>query len=122
MSKTADGKKKWIIPDGFLPEDSNGKFVSHEAICVLNTGEVDANISLTLYFEDREPMEGLEVLCAAERTNHIRLDKITDSEGKQIPRGVPYAMKVLSDQPVVVQHSRMDTTQPEMALMSTIAY
>ena len=32
-------KKVWLIPDGFLPEDSSGKFVSHEAVCVLNTGD-----------------------------------------------------------------------------------
>ena len=33
------GKKVWIIPDGFLPVHSNGDFVSHEAVCVLNITE-----------------------------------------------------------------------------------
>jgi len=35
---------------------------------------------------------------------------------------VPYAMMVESDTEIVVQYSRMDTSQAEMALMSTIAY
>lgn len=121
MEKTI-GKQIWIIPDGFLPEKSNGDFVSHEAVCVLNTGDKDAKISLTIYFEDREPMDKFFAACGARRTNHIRLDKIVDSEGNKIPVGVPYAIKVESDAPIVVQHSRMDTTQAEMTLMTTIAY
>jgi hypothetical protein len=116
------GKKVWVIPDGFLPEISNGYFNSHEAVCVLNTGDEEANIHITIYFEDREPMDKFNAVCSARRTNHVRLDKITDSEGNKIPVGVPYAIKVDSDQPIVVQHSRMDTTQAEMTLMTTIAY
>jgi hypothetical protein len=116
------GKKVWIIPDGFLPEKSNGDFVSHEAVCVLNTGNEKAEIDLTIYFEDREPMEDLTAVCEGRRTNHIRLDKIVDKNGEKIPVGVPYAIKVESSCPIVVQHSRMDTTQAEMTLMTTIAY
>lgn len=116
------GSKIWIIPDGFLPLKSSGDFVSHEAVCVLNVGEKDANINLSIYFEDREPMEDFNATCGAKRTNHIRLDKIEDSNGKSIPRNVPYAIKVESDEPIIVQHSRMDTTQAEMTLMTTIAY
>ena len=118
----AVGKKIWIIADGFLPEKSSGCFPSHESICVLNTGDNDAVIGITLYFEDRDPMENLSALCGAKRTNHIRLDKIKDKAGVGIPLGVPYAIKVESDYPVVVQHTRMDTTQAEMALMTTMAY
>ena len=116
------GKKVWLIPDGFLPEDSSGKFVSHEAVCVLNTGDEEARINLTIYFEDKEPMEVFTAVCGARRTNHIRLDKIANKDGKKIPVGVPYAILVESSVPVVVQHSRMDTTQSEMTLMTTMAY
>ncbi|MDK2799052.1 MAG: hypothetical protein PWP27_2520 [Clostridiales bacterium] len=119
---TSIGRKVWIIPDGFLPEKSNGDFVSHEAICVLNVAKQDANINITVYFEDREPMEKFFAVCPAKRTNHIRLDKIVDTDGNKIPIGVPYALKIESDLPIVVQHSRMDTTQAEMTLMTTMAY
>jgi len=122
MQSQAIGHKVWVIPDGYLPEGSSGALVSHEAICVLNTGEQDANIKITVYFEDREPMDKFYAKCGAKRTNHIRLDGFTDEDGNTIPQGVPYALKVESDVPIVVQHSRMDTSQAEMALMTVMAY
>jgi len=35
---------------------------------------------------------------------------------------VPYALLIESDTPVVAQYSRLDTTQKELALMTTMAY
>lgn len=116
------GSKVWFIPDGFYPSTSSGKQISHEAICVLNPNNKDANISITLYFEDREKMPGFYAFCGAERTNHIRMDSLQDKDGNSVPMGVPYAMMVESDVEIIVQYSRMDTTQAEMALMTTIAY
>ncbi len=119
----AIGKLEWLIPDGYYPEiDRGGVYVSHEAVCVLNTGDKDANIDITLYFEDRDPIKGFSALCKAERTNHIRMDKIISESGLRVPRGVPYAMMVVSDVPVVVQYSRLDTSQVEMSFMGLIAY
>ena len=114
------GKKIWVIADGYLPEKSNGDFISHESICVLNTGNETAKIIITIYFEDREPMEGFEAECKAKRTNHIRMEKIKDNSGKTIPSGVPYAIKVESSYPVVVQHTRLETSQAELGLMTTM--
>ncbi|WP_077623355.1 sensory rhodopsin transducer [Sediminibacillus massiliensis] len=116
------GKKNWIIPDGFLQPKSLGDQVSHEAVCVLNLTEEAADIKLTFYFEDREPMDQFVSSCGARRTHHIRLDKITDKTGEEVPRGVPYAIKVDSSVPVVVQHSRLDTSQEALALFTTIPY
>lgn len=116
------GDKVWMIADAYYPEFSTGKFPSHEAVCVLNTGDADAHISLTLYFEDRDAMKGFDFVCPAERTIHERMDKIKAKNGLSVPQGVPYAILVESDVPVVVQYSRMDTTQAEMALMTTMAY
>ncbi|HHW47292.1 MAG TPA: hypothetical protein GXX14_01580 [Clostridiaceae bacterium] len=116
------GSKVWFIADGYWPAVSNGLFPSHEAICVLNPGKKDANIEITLYFEDRDKMDGFKAVCKAERTNHIRMDKIKNEKGESVPQGVPYAMMVTSDTEIIVQYSRMDTTQAEMALMTTMAY
>jgi hypothetical protein len=116
------GAKRWFIPDGYYPTASSGAFPSHEAICVLNPGSTDAQIDITLYFEDREKMEGFHAECQAERTNHIRMDKLINDAGQTVPAGVPYAMMVTSNVEIIVQYSRMDTTQPAMALMTTIAF
>lgn len=120
--KNAEGARVWFVPDAYFPAMSSGHFPSHEAICVLNTGKEDAEISITLYFEDRDKMEGFKAACKSERTNHIRMDKIMDGDGKGVPVGVPYAMMVESNTDIIVQYSRMDTTQAEMALMTTMAY
>ena len=116
------GKKIWVIPDGFMSDTQKGNYVSHEAVCVLNIGEKDANIKLTIFFEDKEPLEGFTAVCKSRRTNHIRLDRIVNDKGEKIPKEVPYSVLVESDTEIVVQHSRMDVSQEEMTLMSTIAY
>ena len=115
------GKKTWLIPDAFYNSQSTGE-VSHEAVCVLNTSDEDAAISLTLYFEDRDKMDGFESHCRASRTHHIRMDKLRSKSGATVPMDVPYAILVESSVEVVVQYSRLDTSQAEMALMTTVAY
>lgn len=116
------GSKVWFVPDAYYPTISNGHFPSHESICVLNPGDKAAEVDITLYFEDRDKMTGFKAVCPAERTNHIRMDKLKDANGDGVPKGVPYAMMVTSSEKVIVQYSRMDTTQAEMALMTTMAY
>ncbi len=112
------GRTEWMIPDMYWPEiTSPGHYVSHEAICVLNTGDRDASLEIVFYFEDREPVVRSGLVCGARRTNHIRMDKLG-----AVPKGVPYAALVRSDVPVVVQYSRLDTTQAENGLITTIAY
>lgn len=121
MSKNT-GSNVWFVPDAYYPTISNGHFPSHEAICVLNPGDKNAEIDIILYFEDRDKMSGFKAICKAERTNHIRMDKLTDVNGNNVPKGVPYAMMIVSSEKVIIQYSRMDTTQAEMALMTTMAY
>ncbi len=116
------GKNTWLIPDGFWDSHSNGLYPSHESICVLNTSDQDADITLTLYFEDREKMEGFISHCAAGRTHHIRMDKLLSVGGHSVPKDVPYAILFESSVPVVVQYSRIMTGQSEMTLATTIAY
>ena len=117
-----NGKCFWFIPDAFYPVIDKGEYVSHEAVCVLNTNDEDAVIDITLYFEDKEPIKGFKAICPARRTNHIRMDKIVSIDGLKVQRGIPYAMTVESNVPIVVQYSRLDTTQPEMSFMGLIAY
>lgn len=116
------GKTTWLIADGFMSNTKTEHYVSHEAVCVLNVGQVPAHIKLTIYFEDRDPMTGFTAQCPPQRTNHIRLDRLKNDRGEEIPRETPYAVLVESDVPVVCQHSRMDVSDPNMTLMTTIPY
>jgi len=114
-----EGARVWLVPDGFIPEESSGSQESHEAVCVLNTSGEEARLRISVYFEDREPVKDIGVVVPPERTRHIRTDQLGRAE---IPRGVPYAIRVESSIPVVIQCSRMDTTQAALSLMTTIAH
>lgn len=116
------GKNVWLIADGFMSNTKTDKNVSHEAVCVLNLSGEKANVKITVYFEDEEPLTGFYAVCENNRTNHIRLDKIVNDKGQKIPKEKPYALLIESDRPVVCQHTRLDVTAPDMALMTTIAY
>jgi hypothetical protein len=112
------GKLRWFVPDAYLPVEPPG----HEASCLLNVGEQDARVRFTFFFEDREPLGPVELELGARRTWHVRLDDPESLGGLDLPRGVPYAYAVESDEPIVVQHSRLDTSGGAYALFTTIAY
>ena len=117
------GTTTWVIPEGYVPGESTGKgraFESHETACVLNAGDQDAPVTVTLFFTDREPAGPYRFTVPARRTVHQRFNDLTDPE--PVPRDTEYASVITSDVPVVVQHSRLDSRQAELALLSTVAW
>ena len=124
VSKLAKvGKLLWVIAEGYIPARSSSDdpaLVSHETACILNAGTVDANVTLTLYFKDREPAGPYKLTVPAERTLHMRFNDLTDPA--PVPRDTDYASVIEADAPIVVQHTRLDSRQAELALMTTIAY
>jgi hypothetical protein len=54
------------------------------------------------------------------RTLHLRFNDLTDPE--PVPRDTDFASLIESDVPIVVQHTRLDSRQAELSLLSTIAY
>ena len=116
------GKTHWFVPDAYLPAESSHGVTSHEAACLLNAGETDARVRFTFFFEDREPIGPVELIVGCRRTSHVRLDDPEAIGGVDLPRGVPYAYAVESNVPVVLQHSRLDTSAGAYTLFTTIAY
>lgn len=108
------------IPDCFFHSKGSGLFPSHEAICVINDHAELVNLCMTLYFEDRDKLDGFTVQIAAERTLHIRMDKIRNDRGQGVPMDVPYAVKIEADKEVAMQYSRMDTSQEAMSICTTM--
>ena len=49
MNDEAGGRRRWYVPDAYLPGDSSHGVESHESACVLNTGSQPAVVSLTFY-------------------------------------------------------------------------
>ena len=117
------GRKRWAIAEGYIPQGSHGhapEFESHETACLLNTGERDAHVVLTVFFRDREPAGPYRITLGARRTLHLRFNDLRDPE--PIPKATDYASVFESDVPIVVQHTRLDSRQMHNALLSTIAY
>jgi hypothetical protein len=117
------GSTTWVIAEGYIPGDSTGSgraFESHETACVLNAGDEDAHVEVTLYFTDREPVGPYRFTVPARRTVHQRFNDLTDPE--PVPRDTDYASVIVSDVPVVVQHTRLDSRRAELALLSTVAW
>ncbi|MCR8826364.1 sensory rhodopsin transducer [Pseudosulfitobacter koreensis] len=120
---TPIGQTRWAIAEGYIPEGSNGPepaMTSHETVCILNTGEADAHVTLTLFFADRAPVGPYRLTVPAQRTRHQRFNDLDDPE--PVPRGTDYACLIEADQPVVVQHTRLDSRRAENALLTTVAY
>jgi len=120
----SEGSLVWYIPDAYLPQPvvGDGPYIGHEAVCVLNVSAEDAHLHFDFYFEDRSPVKDIGVDVLSERTRHVRLDKPEQLSGFAVPVGVPYAIRVRSDVPVIVQYSRLDTTQKQCTLMTTMAF
>lgn len=119
----AIGSKIWAIPEGYIPSKSTGphpQMTSHETACILNTGDKDAQVGIMIYYADKEPVGPYKLVVEARRTRHVRFNDLSDPA--EIPKDTDYACVIESDQPIVVQHTRLDSRQAENALMTTIAF
>jgi len=93
---------------------------SHETVCILNTSDQPAEVRITIYYADREPVGPYIASVPARRTSHIRFNDLTDPA--PIPVDTDYAAVVESNVRIVVQHTRLDSRQAENALFSTMAF
>ncbi len=116
------GHRVWGIAEGYIPGRSfsqQPELVSHEAACIVNASDETASIELTLYFEDREPAGPYRLEVAPPRTRHMRFNDLAEPE--RVPRDTPYSSVFRSSAPIVVQNTRLDSRDPHIALLSTLA-
>jgi len=61
------GRRRWAIAEGYIPSQSSFSdkaLISHETACILNAGDQQAHVNITLFFAGREPV-GPSDRCAA---------------------------------------------------------
>ena len=117
------GRTRWAIAEGYIPAGSTGpepQMTSHETVCLLNASDRDAQVEITIFFTDREPVGPYRVTVPARRTRHVRFNDLSDPE--PIPKDTDFASVIESDVPIVAQHTRLDSRQAENALLSTMAF
>jgi len=115
------GSKVWFFPDGDLPPPGDVEPKGHESLLILNPNPEDAEVAITVYYEDRAPdtIRGLSV--QAERVRCFRMDKPIGEEKYQVPFG-QYALKIESSTPVVCQIGRMDVQQANLAYYTVMGH
>jgi hypothetical protein len=119
----AIGRKRWAIAEGYIPSESSYSdraLTSHETACILNAGDRDAQVAITIFFANKEPVGPYRVTVPARRTLHLRFNDL--EQPQPIPRDTDYASVFESDVPIIVQHTRLDSRRAEVSLLSTIAY
>lgn len=118
----AAGKKTWIIPDCELPKEGEGLLKGHESVIIVNDSNVRAKISVTLYFTDKMCYDKINWLVEAKCVRCFRMNDIGDMGGYSVPYDTQYAMKLESDQNIVVQYGRLDNRQVNLAYYTTLGY
>ena len=119
----AIGRTTWVIPGGRIPLQTTGpepESTSRDELSLLNTGDAEARIELKIYYADREPIGPYRLVVAARRVRCVRFNDLIDPEA--LPLGVDYAAVIASDVPIVVQFTRVDSSQTALALLGVMAY
>ena len=102
-----------------LSTSTDRALISHETACILNAGNKNAHITVTVFFTNREPV-AYQVTVPARRTLHLRFNDLKDPE--PVPLDTDYSSVFESDVPIIVQHTRLDSRRAEISLLTTIAY
>jgi hypothetical protein len=119
----ATGKIRWVIPGIHISLQSTGpepEMVSADSIAILNTGNEDAQLKLTLFDSVLEETGGFKVTVKARRVKKIRLNDLIDPFPLFLE--TDYGLLIESDQKVIVQFLRKITAHPDISLMGTMAF
>ena len=119
------GKKEWYIIDGYRPSpvpDPKAEYIGHESVMILNTNDTDAHLLISVYFEDRDPVENIPMTVPAKRVRTFKTNESEALGGLVLDVGVQYSMAIKSDIGVHVQYGRLDVQQANMAYMALMAH
>jgi hypothetical protein len=113
------GSKTWFFPDGDLPAAGDHEPYGHESLVILNPNDRHADISITVYYPDREPDSIPPQRIEARRVRCFRMDK--PIAGYSVRTG-QYALKIEATTPVICQIGRMDVQQPNLAYYTVMGF
>lgn len=101
------GKKVWIFPDAELPPVGVNLIPGHESIIITNTCDQIANIKVTLFYPDKEPVS-FTTTVDARRVRCMRTNEEKDFGTLTAEFEQQYAIMLESDVPVVAQYGRAE--------------
>ncbi|MFU8807022.1 MAG: sensory rhodopsin transducer, partial [Bradymonadaceae bacterium] len=77
------GRKVWAVVGGRMPLDQTGpepEFSSHDSLAILNASGEDAEVEVTIFYADKEPVGPYELEVKARRTREVRFNDLIDPE------------------------------------------
>lgn len=113
----------WVIPAGHIPLQSTGEepaFTSRDQICILNRNDAPAMITIMIYYENESPAGPYEIELKEKCVRQIRFNDLVNPFPISLDRN--FAAVVESNIPIVVQFTRMDTSQAMLAGFTTMAF
>ncbi|NLO85369.1 MAG: hypothetical protein GX096_08070 [Clostridiales bacterium] len=118
----------WYVPDGYVPADTDGRrpaMIGHEAIAILNDHQQEANLAVEVFYCDCEPMKPQRFVISPCRSCRIIIGAEYQLDGSlciDVPANRPYSLKIMSDIPLHIQFTRVDTRDGNLALMSVMLH
>ncbi len=101
------GKKVWIFPDAELPPVGGNEIPGHESIIITNTCDEDAQVNITLFFPDKEPV-CFPITVKARRVRCLRTNQEKDFGAFTAEFEKQYAIVLESSIPIVAQYGRAE--------------
>jgi hypothetical protein len=93
---------------------------SRDELRLLNAGEKEASVEITVVYTDREPIGPYRIEVEARRVRRVRVNDLIDP--LPVPLETDYALTIESTAPIVVQFTRVDTSSAKNAAMGTLAF
>lgn len=101
------GKKVWVFPDAELPPEGVNLIPGHESVIITNTGDKDATVKFTLFYEDKEPVS-FKGKVGSKRVRCFRSNRKSDFGKYTAEFGQQYAIMLESNVPIVAQYGRAE--------------
>lgn len=101
------GKKVWVFPDAELPPEGVDLIPGHESVIITNTGDKDAKVKFTLFYEDKDPVS-FNGVVKAKRVRCFRSNRKCDFGKHTAAFGEQYAIMLESNVPIVAQYGRAE--------------
>lgn len=120
---TPIGRTRWALSAGCIPAHGHGEepaFTPHDQLALLNAGDEVANVRVQVVYTARDPVGPFRLVVAAGHARRVRINDLIFPEAVRLDE--PYGLVVESDQPVVVQFTRMDTRARANASTFALAF
>jgi Transcriptional regulators len=104
------GKKIWYFTSCSLAPVRDSEPKDRASVVILNPSNEVAQVKMTLYFEDQDPVENIDFIVQPSRICCINMDDPANLCGVTVPRNVHYAIRLESSVPIISQHGAQSAT------------